>query len=195
MERIILKILFGSAIPIVSTLAFWWGMLLFSADETIILISSIVGLAGGIAFELLRGLTKRFDVYSMPIGIAIAVVIFYCLGMFGFFMGVPVFHLILGGASGYYCARRRMESEPSAMQPSLKSIATVSAAAMACICFASACFALSSDSTPFDLRNMLHLQFNISIPMLWGIIVSGGIALIAMQYYITKFVYNKTLSE
>lgn len=195
MERIILKIVFGSALPIVSTLVFWWGMLLFTDNETVILVSSIIGLASGIAIELTAGLTKRFEVFSMPLKIVIAVFIFYCLGMFGFFMGVPVFHLILGGAAGYYCARRRMEADPSSDQPSERTISIVSAAAMAGICIVSAAFALSSDSTPFDLRNMLHLQFNISIPMLWAIIISGGIALVALQFYITKFVYNKTFSE
>lgn len=193
MERIILKILFGSAIPIAAMLIFWWGMIPFTTNDTFILVSALFGLASGIAAELLLGITKRYDVFAIPWKLVITVFLFYCMGMFGFFMGVPVFHLILGGAAGYYCARRRMESIHG--QPSPNRVATVSAAAMAGICTLSAFFALSSDSTPYDLKNMLHLQFNISIPMLWAAIVIGGIALIALQFYITKLVYIKTVSE
>jgi hypothetical protein len=53
--------------------------------------------------------------------------------------------------------------------------------------------ALLSKSTPEDLKGMFHLNFDITRPLLVCLIIAGGIMLVALQYYLTRFIIIKTL--
>jgi len=59
-------------------------------------------------------------------------------------------------------------------------------------CVASAVLALASPSTAADLEGMLALPFEVTTPMVVGLIVVGGAALLAAQYWVTGFAARLT---
>ena len=64
--------------------------------------------------------------------------------------------------------------------------------AVAPVCVASAVIALASPSTAADLEGMLALPFEVTTPMVVGLIVVGGAALLAAQYWVTGFAARLT---
>lgn len=59
--------------------------------------------------------------------------------------------------------------------------------AVALFCVASAVLALASPSTAADIEGMLALPFEVTTPMVVGLIAVGGAALLAAQYWVTGF--------
>ncbi len=55
---------------------------------------------------------------------------------------------------------------------------------LALVCIASASFALASESTPSDLNGMLGLPFTVTQPMIAGLIVGGGSALLVLNWWL-----------
>ena len=62
------------------------------------------------------------------------------------------------------------------------------------ICIASAYIAINDPYTGGNLKAMLNLSFEVTEEMIYGIIVVGGLALVVLQYWITKITSLVTLS-
>lgn len=195
-DHIVFNTLFGMVIPILSFLLFWWGAFLFTREENTIAISALSGLVLGL---LLYAMIRRFckyDVFHLSNNILISVYLFYSIGMFGFFMGVPVFQLVLGVIAGYYQAKRLIyRSGLHDYQTEITTTARFTTGVMGVVCLFSAGFALLSKSTPDDLKSMLHLTFDVSQSMLIGLILVGGILLILLQYILTRIVMTKVFAK
>lgn len=56
---------------------------------------------------------------------------------------------------------------------------------LALLCVASAVLALASPSTTADLEGMLAVPFEVTTPIVVGLIVVGGAALLTAQYWVT----------
>lgn len=191
-DHIIFNTLFGMVIPIAGFLLFWWGALLFTREDKNIAISALSGLILGLLIYAIIRRFWKYDVFHLYNNILISVYLFYSIGMFGFFMGVPVFQLVLGVIAGYYQAKRLIyRSGWRDYEAEISRTSRFTASVMGGVCLLSAGFALLSQSTPNDLKSMLHLPFDVTQPILIGLISVGGISLILLQYVLTRIIMKK----
>jgi hypothetical protein len=157
---------------------------------------TLTGLLLGILADIfiIKGLIKRK--YDLSLLFWAMVMLFYAIGLFGIFMGVPIFHVGLAIPIGFLVGSRlahraagKKESRTAERQALI-----FSTGLLTLICLASATIALSSSSTPFDIQGMLGLPFQITPLMLWGIILIGGASLLVINSFLTivivRFTYH-----
>jgi len=150
-------------------------------------IAAFLGLGIGIVISLHLKMTLKTDIYSLSTPILIMIYLFYNFGMFGFFMGVPVFHLFLGIVAGFYWTQRLIyQNSTIDYKSEISRISIFTSIIVGFVCLFSAIFALLSKSTPYDLKHMFHLSFDISQSILICFIIIGGAVLILSQYWLTK---------
>src|SRR5665648_1281086 len=83
-------------------------------------------------------------------------------------------------------ARAAEATQKNASQPTvIRRVARMTVGWLAFFCVASAALALASPSTAADLEGMLALPFEVTTPMVVGVVVVGGAALLAAQYWVT----------
>jgi hypothetical protein len=186
-ERLIFKVLFGMVIPVFCFLFFWWTTLLFTRNEKTIAIVSLSGLCLGLIIDFLIYYFFKPDIFKLSKPILIIIYLFYNAWLFGFFMGVPVFHLAFGIIAGFYWMKRLIyQNEIKDYKREIYRTSLFTSIVIGVVCLSSAVIALISKSTPADLKGMLHLPFEISQTILLCIIIVGGLILIIGQYYLTK---------
>ena len=193
-DRLFFNFLFGLVLPLLGfEIALWLAFVNSSAEKAIFTVA-LSGFSIGLVLSLLILFILKPDIFKLPVPVLILVYLFYNICIFGFFMGVPVFNLVTGALAGYYWVKRilnRNELDNSGRDIHRVSVFTSSITAI--VCLTSAIIALLSKSTPEDLKGMFHLNFDITRPLLVSLIVIGGIMLVALQYYLTRFVMVKTL--
>jgi hypothetical protein len=185
------KILFGlvlGAVPVIFCfLLGWWGSIPFVPEEQISL-WAFAGLALGLLVDLL--LLRRWLVkaYTLPALAWIGLYLFYSVGLFGFFMGVPVFNLLLAVPAGFFAGAklahdRLAETEVRKVVDRTGGFTT---AVLALVCLTSAALALADPHTPANLEGLLGLGFAVTLPMLLGVILVGGAGLLAANWWLVK---------
>ena len=144
-------------------------------------------LAGGLVDLLV--LKKLLDrAHQLSLAFWMAVLLFYSIGTFGLFMGVPVFNAALAIPAGFVVGVRlahEMADKGKARTAAFQTC-ILTTVLLALICAASAFFALTSLSTPSDLEGMLGLGFPVTPAMIWGIILFGGAGLLAVNWVLTR---------
>ena len=194
-DKLLFSVLFGIVMPILCFIIFWWGTFIFTDNHKVIIIAALSGLGIGILISLLMKLIRKPDIYSVSIPELILVYLFYNGVLFTMFMGIPVFHLVLGVIAGYYWAKYMIHhKEITDHEGEIRRISTFTAIVIGIVCLFSAAVALISKSTSEDLKNMFNLPFDISRPLLITFIVAGGLSLIIIQYLLVKFTMKKILS-
>jgi hypothetical protein len=123
-----------------------------------------------------------------------AVYLFYSIGMFGFFMGVPVFNVILAVPAGLLIGSKlaRQTADHDEVRRMNRNTCVFTTGVLAAVCVISAVIALVDPYTSLDLQRMLGLQFEVTRLMLAGVIAIGGIALLLLQWGITGKVIHLT---
>ena len=185
-EQFALGLILAPLAPIAGLLAFWWGSYVL-APEGWIPYLTLSGLALGILadiFILNRLITRAYQLGTV---FWLVVLLFYSVGTFGFFMGVPVFNAALAIPAGFVVGGKLARETVDVIQLRRVSLTAciVTTALMALVCIASAFFALISPSTPSDLRGMLDLGFEVTPIMIWGLILIGGVGLLAVTWVLT----------
>lgn len=195
-ERIFFGLIFGGSVPLLNALMALWISFMFTSNEKTIMIATFSGLAAGIVISLIIWILIKPDVYNLPRAILVLTYLFYNVCIFGFFMGVPVFNVIPGFIAGYYWVKRKANrGEVTEVEKDIRTVPVFTASIMFLVCVVSAAIALSSKSTPDDLKGTLHLNFEITIPMVIILIMTGGTGLVLMEYFITRFIMRKTLTH
>ena len=193
-DRIFFNFLFGFVLPLFGFEAAVWFAFVNGAAEKTIFHSALLGFSVGLVVSLLIRFILKPDIYKFPIWILILVYIFYNICIFGFFMGVPVFNLATGALAGYYWSKRiSNRNELNNSRRDIRRISIFTASVTGLVCLSSAIIALLSKSTTEDLKGMFHLNFDITRPLLVSLIIIGGSMLVALQYYLTRFIMVKTL--
>jgi hypothetical protein len=107
----------------------------------------------------------------------------YSIGIFGFFMGVPVFNVVPGVLAGIYVGRKmKITGQPLAVfKEEMRKIARFSFAVLLSVCFCSAFIALQDPFTGANLRGMLHLNFEVTKTHIGLLITLGGAGLLLLQ--------------
>lgn len=196
-DRLFAGITLGLIIPVGTMCLSWWGSYLLGLGDTYVKWGTIAGLLVGLLLDMtvLRGLVHGF--YSLPLAALLALYLSYSVGLLGFFMGVPVFNVLVGAAAGVYTGRKaRIKGQNrQVLRGALKKTAVLATVVLLAVCSFSAFVALVDNSTAANLQGMLHLGFGITRMMVWLLIVLGGLALLAGQlllvYAVGKAAYNK----
>jgi hypothetical protein len=192
-ERFTLGLILAPLAPIVGLLGFWWTSYAL-LPERWIAICAISGLALGILADAF--LLKEFVERSYRLGTVfwLAVLLFYSVGTFGFFMGVPVFNAALAIPAGFVVGGKLSRETATGVRLRQVSLRTsiLTTSLMALVCAASAFFALISPSTSSDLRGMLGLGFEVTPTMVYGLILIGGVGLMAVNWLLTSLAIRLT---
>ena len=186
-ERVFMMALIGLVAPIIGLLIGWWGSVPF-VPETSIKYFALGGLLAGIlADTLFLGRWVR-KAYALPRTGFVLVYLFYSIGLFGFFMGIPVLNLFLGITAGYYvgiCLRHKDADQP-VVDKSAHQTALFAAAVMAVICIASLLIAYLDASLPANIQGLFNLEKTISKPVILAYSSLGGILLVVLEYFLTR---------
>jgi hypothetical protein len=185
-EIAVIGIMFGAVPVIAGFLAGWW-ISIPLVPESRIFLCALAGLFMGLIIDiiLLRGWIHH--AYSMKPYVWMAVYHFYSIGMFGFFMGVPVFNVLLALPAGFFVGGwgAHHGADVTRMREAARRCAVFTTSVLALVCVASASIALASPSTASDLQGMLRLPFRVTLAMIIGIILSGGALILSFQWWLT----------
>ena len=186
LERFALGLLLAPLAPLAGLMGFWW-LSYAILPEKWISIGALTGLALGILADtfLLKKLLDRAHCLSLVFWVV--VLLFYAVGIFGFFMGVPVFNTALAIPAGFVIGGRLAHemADKSMVRAAVLRTCLLTTVLLAFICTASAFFALISPSTSSDLEGMLGLPFAVTPAMIWSIILVGGAGLLAVNWALT----------
>lgn len=195
-DKIFGGIAIGFVLLTIPSLIGWWVSYLWAFN---IKRGTMVGVGVGIGVTVF--LTKRIasKFYGLNTFLLMGLFLFYHIGVFGFFMGVPIFNILPGVMAGVYTGRKNgLNGDGSIIfLRELKKTNLFSVVVLLIISILSAYLALNDPYTADNLQGMLGIGFPISKEMLWGIIVCGGIVLMAAQYILStvagKLAYRKAL--
>jgi hypothetical protein len=186
LERFALGLLLAPLAPLAGLMGFWW--LSYSIlPVKWISIGALTGLFLGILADTFL-LKKLLDhAHHLSLVFWVAVLLFYAVGIFGFFMGVPIFNAALAIPAGFVVGGRLAHevADRSRVHTATLRTCILTTILLAFICAASAFFALISPSTPSDLEGMLGLPFAVTPAMTWSIILVGGAGLLAINWVLT----------
>lgn len=195
LEKIISGLMIGGTFPLLLGLlsVIVWYYLDKLESRAIIYLAA--GLIFGLIIDLifLKGwINRRFE---LPLWSMAGIYILYNVFVFGFFMGFPVFNVLLGLIAGNYFGNRIVSGKlPSEIQSKqIKQVSIFTALIMALICISSAVIGLTDEYTGANIQGMLRLDFEVTQPMLWAIALVGGLSMIIVQYVITKWTIQKTI--
>lgn len=169
--------------PIFFALAFWWTSISFVSESSVKYLI-LIGLVIGILIDIL--LYKKYLNTELSTYVLLLAYIFYMICVFGFFMGVPVFNILVCIPFAIYIFKYHKDYG--------KDFTLISTISMFMICFASAFIALNSSSTLNDLNGMLGTGGYITNMALYLIIGVGGVGLVIANFFLTKYsgrVYKK----
>lgn len=194
-EKIFFGILIGGVFPLFFSLLLMIIWFYFDMLEKCAPYYLITGLLSGLIIDLkyLKGLVNNR--YDLPVWFLIAIYLFCNVMTYGFFMGFPVFNIVWGLVAGYYFANKIIFKNipPGERSKIIKQGSMFTGLVMTLICISSGYLALAGNGAGADLQGMLHLRFEVTKPMIWGIVLIGGLLLILMQVVLTRFTIIKTI--
>jgi hypothetical protein len=168
-----------------AALGVWW-LSGGSFPEERIGFSALSGLLGGGLFDCFCLRRCVAGVYRLHPWLLVALYLGCAIIGLAIFMGVPIFHPMLGGLAGIYMGRRLAHSNIGPEQARIATQRTVQfiTVVMLAVCVLSGAIALLNPSTPEELQRLLHPPFTISWVMVTGLILCGGTCLVQLQYWL-----------
>lgn len=146
------------------------------------------GLLTGALIDLkfLKGWNDRR--FSLPIWFIILIYLICNVFVYGFFMGFPVFNALLGLLAGYYFGNRVCFNKvaPEKYTKQINQVSMFAGLTMTFICISSGFLALYDNGAAGMIQNVLGLSFEVTRPMLWGIVLLGSCILILANYFLTR---------
>lgn len=189
LEMILYKIMIWGVVPTILFLAGWWSSIGLADNEKIFSIA-LGGLGLGILIDALILKPKLKSIETLKFSTFMIIYVFYSIMVLGFFMGVPVFNMMLGILAGRFMVRVGLYKGYglNQMKTLIRSTAVFVTVVMIGICLISAWIALVDPlDTAINLQGMLGLGFTVVPWMVFALVFVGGIGLILMQYYVTLF--------
>jgi len=186
-ERLFLSVLIGLLPLSVLGLAGWWISIPFVKEEQIVYYA-LAGLFAGILVDLvfLRRWTRK--ALTSSIIWPAAVYLLYSVGVFGFFMGVPAFNLLLGPVWGYFMGMRlrAKHADKTEMERTARQSGFFTASVFALACVAALVLAWLDPSLEANIQGMFGLATPLGRSMILGLSAVAGLALIALEYLLTS---------
>lgn len=188
-ESIFLWAVIAPILPILCGLAGWWGSIPFVPEAQIkyfALGGLLTGLLAGALFlkRWVRGALK------MPLVWPALAYMFYSVGTFGFFMGVPAFNLLLGPAGGYYMGMRLRAQGAGleATERAARLTALFTASILAAACLGALALAWMDQSLAVNIQGMFGLRNPLNRDAILGLSAAAGAALVWIEYAVTRAV-------
>jgi hypothetical protein len=184
-EHAVIGIALG-AVPVIACFLFGWWISIPLVPESQIFLCALAGLCLGAIVDWLFLRSWIGRAYSLKPWVWKGVYVFYSVGLFGFFMGVPVFHVLLALPAGVFVGRRLAHEGANAANvvKAGRRTAAFTTSILALVCLASATVALASESTAHDLQGMLRIPFEVTPAMMVSLIVGGGSVLLALNRWL-----------
>lgn len=185
LEKMLYRLVIGFVPPMFFMLGAWWTAYL-SGLSPLIPWAVLAGLTLGLIVDavfLERWIARLYD---LPNWALFCLYGFYTLGMFGLFMGVPVFNLVLTVLAALYIAGRQ-RARPDwkgTVEGAARLASRFTTGVLALVFVVSAWIALNDPYTAGNLEGMLGLGFQLTRPMLVVLIVGGGLALLFFNWWL-----------
>ncbi len=146
-------------------------------------------LAGLYLWWFYRGRLLELLLHNFKYQLAVTGV--YMVGLFGFFMGVPVFNILPGILLAFICgvAAREEDTPADEFARKLRQVNVIALAILALFLAASAVVALEDPYTAGNLEGMLGLS-EVTQGTIILIISVGGLGLMVVQWLLAHFVGN-----
>jgi hypothetical protein len=186
-EGLFLAVVIGLVFPILLGLAGWWVSIPF-APESSIFYYALGGFLLGVLVDMifLRSWTR--NALRMPLIWPVLVYLFYSAGLFGFFMGVPAFNVVLGLVGGYYMGMRlranNAQKEETDRTTHRTGLFTASVLGLACA--VSWLIAFQDAFLEANISGMFALAEPISKSTILALAAAAGMGLIVLEYTITR---------
>jgi hypothetical protein len=186
-EKLFLSVIIGLVFPILLSLAGWWSSIPFVPEKSI-LYFALGGFMLGVLVDMvfLRFWTR--NALRFPLLWPALVYLFYSVGMFGFFMGVPAFNFILGPIGGYLMGMRLRSSsaQKDEVEQTARRTGLFTAFILAVACIASITIAALSPSLKGDISGMFALSNPMSRTAILSLSAIAGIGMVILEYAITR---------
>jgi hypothetical protein len=197
LEKNIHGLIIGSLFPLSLGLLSVTIWVLFDKSESRPIIYLASGLLVGGLIDLIflkSWINRRFN---LPIWIIALIYLVYNIFVYGFFMGLPVFNTFLGLLAGYYFGNRicfnKVETEK---RPKLiNQVSIFAGLIMTFVCISSGVLAIYNNGAAGMIHDVLGLSFDVTRPMLWGIVLFGGLILILANILLTRITMIKIIKK
>ena len=188
-ENLFLTVTIGLISPILMFVVGWWSAIPF-VPEAQIKFFALGGLLAGTLVDVL--FLKRWmrNSITCPLILPALIYLFYSVGTFGFFMGVPVFNVLLGPLGGYYMGMRLREQGTEAAVGDRIAHRTSLFTAFVLFTACSAALALASldQSLSANIQGIFRLQTPLSRELIMGLSAAAGAVLVWIEYTVTRSV-------
>ena len=183
---VLFKILIFLFFPLLFSLIFWYVSIPF-IKEKYIFIFLILGLFVGlfINFFILKKYLK--NLYNLDIKFLIIIYLFYNFCIYVFFMGVPIFNLIINFISGLYFSRKcnYLNLKKTDSYRIIKSVSIFTTIFIFIIFCISGIIAIKDSWTGLNIQGMLHLKNPITKSQIYYIVIFGELLFLILNYYLT----------
>jgi len=184
-EAVMLWILFGTPLVLICFIAGGYtSVALFGEKHALSM--AMAGVAVGIIGDAVFLRRPIKNAYRINNKILIALYIFYSVGALGFCMGVPLLNFGVGIVAGFYSARKIQCTGAGQIQRdrNIKRVAIFSAVIMMAMCCLTGVWALIGGMVGSEFKSPF-ISFTFTGPILITIVISGGVLLSLLQYYLT----------
>jgi len=174
------------AVPALFCFVTAWFVSAALLDERVVPIVALSGLGAGIIIDIafLKQWVKK--AYQLNSKILAAIYIFYSIGVLGFCMGLPILNFGVGIIAGIYTARKmhHINIDEKEYGRNIKKTALFSAVVMMLMCCLTGAWALVGSMIGSRFESPV-LSFTFTVPILVGIVLTGGLVLSLLQYWLT----------
>ncbi len=191
-DRLIFGIALGSVLPLMMFMISLAAGYYIPIDEKYMPFITAAAILTGLILDLLFLKKLLSGLFEMPLLLPSMIYIFFNVIVYGAFMGMPVFNAFMGIIAGYYIGRKILISKIKSPQKEIlrRKVFRFSGLIMIMLCISSAFLALNEKTIGEELQGMLRLGFTPTRRMIIAGIISGGILLIIIQYFLTRIALN-----
>ena len=186
-ERVILGLGLGLVAPVTLTLLLLT-LAIYAGVSDYAPYAGMTGIALGLVIDALVLPPLVRHAYDLPLLALFALLLFFEVGTYGFFMGMPAGNIVPGVVAAAFMGRRLRHRQVvgAALDAQSRRTIRVVGAALLLACLGSAAIALLQPSTASEVQHMLGLRVPITPTVLWGIILVGGGGLLLVQTILAR---------
>lgn len=184
--------IYQTPIPLALFLLIWWIGNSFLLP-TLAFMAGVAGLVIGLWLN--KELVLPYQFFKVSKKALALLYFFYSIVFMGFFLGIPVFNLLLGVFAGNYIAIRIISyvKDEKEEREHIRNGSLFSSFVLFIICLISGFFTLTDIENSLQLiREMFHL--NIQKNTLVYVMATGVVVMVFVQYFITRFTAKTILS-
>lgn len=184
-RKLFTVVLYQTPIPLALFLLTWWISNSFT-DDLFALFIGLGGLLVGLWLNQILVLPYQF--YRIRKRVLAIIYLFFSVACLGFFMGIPVFNLLLGILAGNYLSIRvlRYFKSQEIMTRNLRQGAMYTAVVLFFITLFAAIVAISDYNNSIQLASQV-LQYSFDKLQFYLLIIVGGLVIVFLQYFITFY--------